>query len=54
MRLTRPTLYSNPVVSCDPRDLPGTTLSAAPDVTRLPHLPHLQLGEMLLLPQSFG
>ncbi|XP_037078208.1 trafficking protein particle complex subunit 13-like isoform X2 [Pollicipes pollicipes] len=54
MRLTRPTLYSNPVVSCDPRDLPGATLTSAPDVTRLPDLPDLQLGEMLLLPQSFG
>jgi len=54
MRLTRPTLYGTPVVSCDPRDLPGAALTASPDVTRLADLPDLQLGQMLLLPQSFG
>ena len=56
MRLTRPTCFPPLVVNCEPRDLPGDlfaqesandcALSTAPD--------GLQIGQLLLLPQSFG
>ncbi|XP_012276930.1 trafficking protein particle complex subunit 13 [Orussus abietinus] len=56
MRLTRPTLASPTVVTCEPTDLPGNTLNddLKIDCTALPGMETLALGYFMVLPQSFG
>ncbi|XP_015599656.1 trafficking protein particle complex subunit 13 isoform X2 [Cephus cinctus] len=56
MRLTRPTLASPVIVTCDSSDLPGNTLNneLKNDCTALQGMETLAIGQMMLLPQSFG
>ena len=56
MRLTRPTLCSPIVVTCDSKDLPGSLLNndLKRDITSVPGIETLSAGQFLLLPQSFG
>lgn len=56
MRLTRPTLASPVVVTCDSTDLPGNTLNneLKNDCTALQGMEALAVGQFLVLPQSFG
>ncbi|KAK2579027.1 hypothetical protein KPH14_002821 [Odynerus spinipes] len=56
MRLTRPTLASPVVVTCDSTDLPGNTLNneLKNDCTALQGMESLAVGQFMVLPQSFG
>ncbi|KAF2358747.1 Protein of unknown function DUF974 [Trinorchestia longiramus] len=56
MRLTRPSLFSSISVTCDARDLPADLLNAdlRQDVAIPGGLPYTGIGQVLLLPQSFG
>lgn len=56
MRLTRPTLASPLVVTCDSTDLPGNTLNneLKNDCTALQGMESLAVGQFMVLPQSFG
>jgi len=56
MRLTRPTLASPVVVTCDSTDLPGNTLNneLKNDCTTLQGMEALAIGQFMVLPQSFG
>jgi len=56
MRLTRPTLASPMVVTCDSTDLPGNTLNneLKNDCTALQGMEPLAVGQFMVLPQSFG
>ncbi|KAF4525999.1 hypothetical protein B566_EDAN000791 [Ephemera danica] len=56
MRLTRPTLFSSMVVTCDSKDLPGSmyTNDLKNDIASVPGTETLAIGQFLLLPQSFG
>ena len=56
MRLTRPTLASPIVVTCDATDLPGNTLNneLKNDCTALQGMETLCVGQFMVLPQSFG
>ncbi|XP_046629447.1 trafficking protein particle complex subunit 13 [Neodiprion virginianus] len=56
MRLTRPTLASPVIVSCDSTDLPGNTLNneLKNDNTSLQGMETLAVGQFMMLPQSFG
>ncbi|XP_076383261.1 trafficking protein particle complex subunit 13 isoform X3 [Megalopta genalis] len=56
MRLTRPTLASPIVVTCDSTDLPGNTLNneLKNDCTALQGMETLTVGQFMVLPQSFG
>ncbi|XP_076237112.1 trafficking protein particle complex subunit 13 [Calliopsis andreniformis] len=56
MRLTRPTLASPVVVTCDSTDLPGNTLNneLKNDCTALQGMETLAIGQFMVLPQSFG
>ncbi|XP_063226118.1 trafficking protein particle complex subunit 13 [Bacillus rossius redtenbacheri] len=56
MRLTRPTLCSPLIVTCNPKDLPGNLLNTdlKQDITSVPGVETLAAGQFLLLPQSFG
>ncbi|XP_012537745.1 trafficking protein particle complex subunit 13 [Monomorium pharaonis] len=56
MRLTRPTLASPTVVTCDSTDLPGNTLNneLKNDCTTLQGMEALAIGQFMVLPQSFG
>ncbi|XP_012264196.2 trafficking protein particle complex subunit 13 isoform X2 [Athalia rosae] len=56
MRLTRPTLASPIIVSCDSTDLPGNTLNneLKNDITALQGMETLAVGQFMMLPQSFG
>ncbi|KAI4498088.1 hypothetical protein M0802_006912 [Mischocyttarus mexicanus] len=56
MRLTRPTLASPIVVTCDSTDLPGNTLNneLKNDCTALQGMETLAIGQFMVLPQSFG
>lgn len=56
MRLTRPTLVSPVVVTCDSTDLPGNTLNneLKNDCTALQGMEALAIGQFMVLPQSFG
>lgn len=56
MRLTRPTLASPVVVTCDSTDLPGNTLNneLKNDCTALQGMETLAVGQFMVLPQSFG
>lgn len=56
MRLTRPTLSSPVVVTCDSRDLPGNLLNTSlkNDITSTAGAETLAIGQFLLVPQSFG
>lgn len=56
MRLTRPTLASPIIVSCDSTDLPGNTLNneLKNDNTSLQGMETLAVGQFMMLPQSFG
>lgn len=56
MRLTRPSLFMGLSIGCDARDLPGDHLNAEirNDMAIPAGLPNTGVGQMLLLPQSFG
>uniref|UniRef100_A0A2P2I030 Trafficking protein particle complex subunit 13-like n=1 Tax=Hirondellea gigas TaxID=1518452 RepID=A0A2P2I030_9CRUS len=56
MRLTRPSLFPGVSVSCDARDLPADLLNAdlRHDLAIPRGLPYTGIGQVLLLPQSFG
>ncbi|XP_046389018.1 trafficking protein particle complex subunit 13 isoform X1 [Ischnura elegans] len=56
MRLTRPTLFSPIIVTCEPSDLPKNLLNddLKNDITSVPGAETLAVGQFLLLPQSFG
>ncbi|OXU23699.1 hypothetical protein TSAR_016039 [Trichomalopsis sarcophagae] len=56
MRLTRPTLASPVVVTCDSTDLPGNTLNVElkNDCTALQGMETVAIGQFMILPQSFG
>lgn len=56
MRLTRPTIASPTVVTCDSTDLPGNTLNneLKNDCTALQGMEALAVGQFMVLPQSFG
>ncbi|XP_029155043.1 trafficking protein particle complex subunit 13-like [Nylanderia fulva] len=56
MRLTRPTLASPMVVTCDSTDLPSNTLNneLKNDCTALQGIETLAIGQFMVLPQSFG
>lgn len=56
MRLTRPTLASPVVVTCDSTDLPSNTLNneLKNDCTALQGMEALAIGQFMVLPQSFG
>ncbi|XP_015187628.1 PREDICTED: trafficking protein particle complex subunit 13 isoform X2 [Polistes dominula] len=56
MRLTRPTLASPTVVTCDSTDLPSNTLNneLKNDCTALQGMETLAIGQFMVLPQSFG
>lgn len=56
MRLTRPTLASPVVVTCDSTDLPGNTLNVElkNDCTTLQGMETVAVGQFMILPQSFG
>lgn len=56
MRLTRPTLSSPVVVTCEMKDLPGHLLNAClkSDITSISSAETLSVGQFLFVPQSFG
>lgn len=56
MRLTRPTLFSSMVVTCDSKDLPGSMFNneLKHDIASVTGSENLAIGQFLLLPQSFG
>ncbi|KAK0082107.1 hypothetical protein PV325_003353 [Microctonus aethiopoides] len=56
MRLTRPTVATPIVVTCDSTDLPGNTLNneLKNDCTALQGMESLAVGQFMVLPQSFG
>ncbi|KAG8230571.1 hypothetical protein J437_LFUL004484 [Ladona fulva] len=56
MRLTRPTLFSPIIVTCETSDLPKNLLNddLKNDITSVPGAETLAVGQFLLLPQSFG
>ena len=56
MRLTRPTLASTTVVTCDSSDLPEYTLNIQlkNDCTALQGMETVAVGQFMVLPQSFG
>lgn len=56
MRLTRPTLASPIVVTCDATDLPGNTLNneLKNNCTTLQGMETLAIGQFMVFPQSFG
>lgn len=56
MRLTRPSLFSSMVVTCESGDLPGNLLNndLKKDLTSVEGSETLAVGQFLLLPQSFG
>lgn len=56
MRLTRPTLMSPQIVTCDAKDLPGNLLNnyLKDDILAVRGMETLAAGQFLLLPQSFG
>lgn len=56
MRLTRPTIATPAIVTCDSADLPGNTLNNAlkEDCTALQGMEVLAVGQLMVLPQSFG
>ncbi|XP_011308503.1 trafficking protein particle complex subunit 13 [Fopius arisanus] len=56
MRLTRPTIATPAIVTCDSADLPGNTLNNAlkEDCTALQGMEVLAVGQFMVLPQSFG
>lgn len=56
MRLTRPSLYTSVPVTNELQDLPGVTFENAQmsDITSVKGLRAFALGELFVLPQSFG
>lgn len=56
MRLTRPTIATPVIVTCDSSDLPGNTLNneLKNDCTSLQGMESIAVGDFMLLPQSFG
>ncbi|XP_074094942.1 trafficking protein particle complex subunit 13 [Cotesia typhae] len=56
MRLTRPTMATSVIVTCDSTDLPGNTLNneLKNDCTSLQGMESLAVGQFMVLPQSFG
>ncbi|CAG5101015.1 Similar to trappc13: Trafficking protein particle complex subunit 13 (Danio rerio) [Cotesia congregata] len=56
MRLTRPTMATPVIVTCDSTDLPGNTLNneLKNDCTALQGMESLAVGQFMVLPQSFG
>lgn len=56
MRLTRPTLATPIVVTCDATDLPGNTLNneLKNSCTTLQGMETLSIGQFMVFPQSFG
>ncbi|KAI8509602.1 Trafficking protein particle complex subunit 13 [Branchiostoma belcheri] len=56
MRLTRPTFLHVTPITCDDRDLPGTTFSQVvrSDMASSVGLDEFAMGELLTLPQNFG
>ncbi|XP_065331752.1 trafficking protein particle complex subunit 13 [Cloeon dipterum] len=56
MRLTRPSLFSSMVVTCEQGDVPGNlfTNDLKKDLTAVTGSETLAVGQFLLLPQSFG
>lgn len=56
MRLTRPTLTSPLIVTCENKDLPGHLLNTSlkNDITSIDNAESLGIGQFLLVPQSFG
>ncbi|KAG1703675.1 Trafficking protein particle complex subunit 13 [Nymphon striatum] len=56
MRLTRPSLYTNIPVTCETQDLPGTIWDdeLRKEIGCPPAIRHFGVGNLLLLPQSFG
>ena len=56
LRLVRPALIGPLSLACDPRDLAGDLWEKElkADVTTVPGLENLSLGQFLRLPQGFG
>ncbi|CAH3198902.1 unnamed protein product [Porites evermanni] len=56
MRLTRPSLYTSVPVTNESQDLPGDTFEDAhlSDITSVKGLSTFALGELFVLPQTFG
>ncbi|KAL9950219.1 hypothetical protein ACROYT_G042691 [Oculina patagonica] len=56
MRLTRPSLYTSVPVTNEPQDLPENTFEDAhlADITSVKGLSKFALGELFVLPQTFG
>lgn len=56
MRLTRPTLSSPVIVTCETKDLPGNLFNTSlkNDITSVSGGESLAVGQFLLVPQSFG
>ncbi|RXG51940.1 Trafficking protein particle complex subunit 13 [Armadillidium vulgare] len=54
MRLTRPSLFTGVSVTCDPRDIPGDILNIECKNDMAIPQPDTGIGQVLLLPQSFG
>lgn len=56
MRLTRPTLVTPPIITCDMRDIPRRIFNQdlEQNVITVNGSETLQVGQFLLLPQSFG
>lgn len=54
MRLTRPSLFTGVSVTCDSRDIPGNILNMECKNDMAIPQPDTGIGQVLLLPQSFG
>lgn len=56
MRLTRPTLSTPVIVTCENKDLPGHLFNTSlkNDITSINGAESLAIGQFLLVPQSFG
>lgn len=56
MRLTKPTLVTPPVITCENKDLPKKLLNQNlnQNLTAVSGSETIQAGQFLLLPQSFG
>ena len=56
MRLTRPTLSTPVIVTCENKDLPGHLFNTSlkNDITSINGAESLAVGQFLLVPQSFG
>ena len=54
MRLTRPSLFTGIGITCDSQDLPGDALNGQIMKDAAIPKPDTGIGEVLLLPQSFG